>query len=112
MKWRSLGHRKLQFPLDIPEDLSVSSWIVSLGLRGEGRQETDESLWMVFKVTRLDKIMWGAGEDRHLLKRQEGDERMSPSGGLASRRVTGTSSSSASNPEWPWGALARVTAVV
>lgn len=43
MKWSSLGHRKLLFPLDIPEDLSVSSWIMSLGLKGESRQETDES---------------------------------------------------------------------
>lgn len=86
MKWSSLGHRKLLFPLDIPEDLSVSSWIMSLGLKGEGRQETDESLWMVFKVTRLDKIMWGAGEDRSPLKRPEGDENAChPVGGLASR---------------------------
>lgn len=68
------GHRKLLSPLDIPEDLSVSNWIMSLDLRGEGRQETDESLWMVFKATRLDKIMWGAGEDRPLLRRQEDDE--------------------------------------
>lgn len=100
MKWSSLGHRKLLFPLDIPEDLSVSSWIMSLGLKGEGRQETDESLWMVFKVTRLDKIMWGAGEDRSPLKRQEGDENAChPVGDLLLELVTGTSSSSASNRE-------------
>lgn len=53
-------------------DISASSWIMSLGLRGEVRQETDESSYGWY-LKPLQELMWGASEDRPILNRQEGE---------------------------------------
>lgn len=53
-------------------DISASSWIMSLGLRGEVRQETDESYYGWYLKPRQE-LLWGASEDRPILNRQESE---------------------------------------